>query len=57
MEDEHNKFDENKFVVLVSTALIRTFTGYILKVHECRFGSFTVCSGSYENNTLKMSHS
>ena len=29
----------------------------ILKVHKCRFENFTTCSGSYKNNTLKISHS
>ena len=28
-----------------------------LKVHLCRFEVFTVCSASYINNTLKISHS
>ena len=29
----------------------------ILKVHKCRFENFTLCLGSYKNNTLKISHS
>ena len=28
-----------------------------LKVHIYRFENFTICSGSYKNNTLKISHS
>ena len=29
----------------------------LLKVHECRFENLSICSCSYKNNTLKISHS
>ena len=29
----------------------------VLKEHSCRFENFAIGSGSYKNNTLKISHS
>ena len=28
-----------------------------LKIHYCRFENFAICSGSYKNHTLEISHS
>ena len=27
-----------------------------LKVHQCKFENLAICSNSYKNNTLKISH-
>ena len=35
----------------------RIKTKYKLKIHQCRIENLPICSNSYKNNTLKVSHS
>ena len=57
-----NDFDKT-FVITFNNSFLKVKLNcdkektLILKVHQCRFENFTVCSGSYESNTLKISHS
>ena len=48
-------FSQLYFVVLLVNIYLQKKLHFSLKVHQCRFENFPICSRSYENNTLRVS--